>query len=1152
MGRTWQARAGALLLCCCWYANAQAGDLRIHYAERLAVRATEPASKPAAAGGQRLVFRAFGRQFDAQLEANERVLRKLSAAQLAAIGEHAAYRGQLAGQRDSWVRLTRLGSELHGAIWDGVELFSIAPARSVRDALPAASTFADADLLIYRLSDTESVLDTGICGVGPAQLLDSAFDYPTLVRELRARLTAANVATDQIEVEFIADTEFSSLQANTAGALLARINVVDGIFVDQLGVSIAPQLRTFVDAADPFTGDADGASLLDQMGVYRESTPEVRDRGLAHLVTGRDMTVGGSANLLGIAFVAALCEPYGGVAVSEGDHDVTISSLIIAHEIGHNFGAPHDTEPGSPCESAPSGFLMEPALNMSNRFSQCSLDQMRSRIEAAACILPLEFGDATVAIPAPIRAVVGQPFEYVIEVRSQGNRTVDDVAVEISQLQILTIHSASAESGTCTMAASSVLCQLGDLDPGVARRVSIMMTSAFASATRETTARITSSNDRIAANDVVTVPIFIGSAADLSIALSPPSLSAFTRETVTFTATVTSTGPLPAINVGVGFFGGFKLRMQTAASPGARCTAEVFFAGCQLGTLAVGETRQVVFTAASSTAGSTNAEATVNAENDDVPTNDIARSPLVITATSDAQIGEAGAVNAIVGESFSLQVPLSSIGPQPVDDVEVRIFAESGPVVIESATVAGGTCAPFSTQFRCTLGSLPQGTLRTIAASVRGDQAGTGSVRFALLASNDENPANDTSSTIIRVRHVADAGVSADPFSFAELQPFTLHIPLRSLGLQAITSLAATITLPAAVTAIGASLPNGSCTVTAGSATCTLPSLAPDTIVFLDLTVHGSAAGNFLGRIAVAAGNDTNPINDAADLRFGVLPFFDAALETPLAVTGFLNEAVDVPFVVTTLNQTMTQVALRLDRMALGVIDSANWPAGSCTVANNVVDCELGTLAPGTSTTVTLRLRAVSAAFFTIRAQLSASQDVSAQNNSGMVSVRLNGRPDAGFAVGSLNVPAQPAANFTATIPLMVFGFDGVTDVLVTIPLPASIVASAATIPSGACTIAGTVTCSLPTPQGDGRAFPIDMTLRASTAGNFPTTVALTASNDANAANNSLQVVYVINPPAPPPSGGNGGGGGGGSLELILLLALLLARTVAVSRRFQP
>src|SRR6185436_2830042 len=97
-----------------------------------------------------------------------------------------------------------------------------------------------------------------------------------------------------------------------------------------------------------------------------------------------------------------LCETHDGVSLSDSLDGEFFGVLVMAHELGHNFGARHDGAAGSQCESTPSYYLMWPSINGSSQFSQCSLDAMApviSRARASSCIKPATYADLSVTLP---------------------------------------------------------------------------------------------------------------------------------------------------------------------------------------------------------------------------------------------------------------------------------------------------------------------------------------------------------------------------------------------------------------------------------------------------------------------------------------------------------------------------------------------------------------------------------------------------------------------------------------------------------------------------------------------------------------------------------------------------------------------------------
>lgn len=147
--------------------------------------------------------------------------------------------------------MTRIGEELHGAFWDGVDLFIVAPADRVEPHALQTLNAKRTDPVVYRFADVESPFGEGSCGVGPMQQLDATGTYQAFVAELREQMTIAAIPTGHIELAVLGDSQFRAFFPNTQAELLAIINVVDGIFSEQVGVTLlVPKIRVFTSVDD--------------------------------------------------------------------------------------------------------------------------------------------------------------------------------------------------------------------------------------------------------------------------------------------------------------------------------------------------------------------------------------------------------------------------------------------------------------------------------------------------------------------------------------------------------------------------------------------------------------------------------------------------------------------------------------------------------------------------------------------------------------------------------------------------------------------------------------------------------------------------------------------------------------------------------------
>lgn len=170
-------------------------------------------------------------------------------------------------------------------------------------------------------------------------------------------VSALGTLTKSAVIAFDTDAEYLNLRFanNTATAttyiaqLVADMSLIyerDVASVKDNGVKILQgyTILRVGEASDPYTdttGSADSAKLNEFTSYWQAQYPStVVKRALAALLSGKQ---GSSNSASGIAWVGALCSS-SGYSVNQlftGNFGVTTDLGILAHEVGHNFGAFH-------------------------------------------------------------------------------------------------------------------------------------------------------------------------------------------------------------------------------------------------------------------------------------------------------------------------------------------------------------------------------------------------------------------------------------------------------------------------------------------------------------------------------------------------------------------------------------------------------------------------------------------------------------------------------------------------------------------------------------------------------------------------------------------------------------------------------------------
>jgi len=205
----------------------------------------------------------------------------------------------------------------------------------------------------------------------------------------------------ETDVEFTANLFGGDLLAATEYAL-ALVGASGEIFRLDLETRLRVGFLRLWEAEDPWDRNGTG----DQLGQFRDHWQAQMgdvERDLAHFLSGRNL--GG-----GVAWLPGLCGSYG-YALSanlDGTFPYPIADhsgqnwdlMVVSHELGHNFGAPHTHSQQPPidgcgngdCSAAYGGTIMSYChtcsgglSNVVMRFHPGSIASMKSTIDAVSC-----------------------------------------------------------------------------------------------------------------------------------------------------------------------------------------------------------------------------------------------------------------------------------------------------------------------------------------------------------------------------------------------------------------------------------------------------------------------------------------------------------------------------------------------------------------------------------------------------------------------------------------------------------------------------------------------------------------------------------------------------------------------------------------------
>jgi hypothetical protein len=303
-----------------------------------------------------------------------RVIRDDKTLTLKEAGLNLPLRGRVQGDSDSWIRFSVVDGGYEGIFLRDGELWELRGPQEARRSGHKGWVLGRADFDDYLPSAHGGAYT---CGTTSSYQLAA----PTGTREVQA------AGCKTIDIALVGDyTHVAKLGSAAASESerLARLNETDGLYRADLnrGFQLKEMLTFPTQGVGPaFNVSAAPTTPLDQFSAWKKVT--LPQRGLAHLFVGRT-----TSGTVGLAWVGATCHANYGAGVSNYLGRSRASTIVFAHEVGHNFGASHDANGAA--------FLMAPMVNTSaTAFSPASKTAIASHLARVSCFVDCDDDSTT-------------------------------------------------------------------------------------------------------------------------------------------------------------------------------------------------------------------------------------------------------------------------------------------------------------------------------------------------------------------------------------------------------------------------------------------------------------------------------------------------------------------------------------------------------------------------------------------------------------------------------------------------------------------------------------------------------------------------------------------------------------------------------------
>ncbi|MEV5966546.1 hypothetical protein AB0L70_32560 [Kribbella sp. NPDC051952] len=736
--------------------------------------------------------------------------------------------------------------------------------------------------------------------------------------------------------------------------------------------------------------------------------------------------------------------------------------------------------------------------------------------------------------------IAGQQVSYRITVRNNGPSDAASVQLADDLPAVLSDATADTTAGSCTVSSGKISCALGGLTAGSTATVTVTATVA-ATATGKLTNSATADSptaDPDTSNNTGKTTDDVTASADLAITKTAQPVPVQAGKPVTYTLTVTNSGPSAAQSVTVTDPVPAPLVYASSTTSRGSCSEADGTVTCAVGTVAPGDTITVTVVAnVPSGAPPNQLDNTAKVASptpDPVADNNTATYTLMTGAQANITLTKTASPDPVVaGQTITFKLTVTNAGPSDAQGVRVDddVPAE---VTGASATATGGaTCTAPGGRVHCTLATLAAGDsfVVTVTGTVAAATPPGSVVNTATAGSRtpeDPTDSDNTATSTTTVVAQADLSVTKSaPETVVAGNELTYQLTVRNAGPSDAVGAVVTDTLPAGTTFVRGTGPGGACTqgpaLSEPAVTCPIGQVEPGGDATADIVVKVSPdqpAGTLVNNATAGSQTpDPDDKNNSGSAETKVTTSADLSIIKTVKPSPLVAGSEGV-YTLTVHNDgpSTAQAVTVADTLPAGLsVLEATSADGTCTVSGAAVSCTLGTMSAGGNAVVLIRVAvaaAQTAAVTNAGSVSSSTSDPDPGNNSDSITTEVDRVADLEVIKTSDDQSVVAGGGVTYRLTVVNHGPSDATAVEVADNLPTGLTLSTVDPSQGTCATSGqAISCPLGTIASGSTATVVvkaalDPAYAATTLAN--TATAISPVMDPDDSNNSSTVTVPV------------------------------------------